>query len=122
VYTAPFSYADYEEREKLELVEQRSVALNAALTQKLDETNALAAVVELKRLEDICKAAKDNIKEAIRRGLPVLNEDASKVYRAVQCAGRASVSMKQLHEKYPEIAEELTTIGSPHDRIMWTKR
>jgi hypothetical protein len=97
-------------------------ALAPALSQALTPENGLAALVELKRLEKLCEAAKANIKEAVRRGLTIVDETGKKRWGAVRCQGKSSVSVKELVERYPDVAAAVTTTGTPFDRVQWVKR
>lgn len=117
IYTAPFAYQDYDARDNYELVSQRSVALSRALRNELDEHNALEAKVEIDRLKGVLELAESNLKEAVRRGLPLYNEDRTKKWGFVECKGRESVSVKLLKSKYPDVAEEVTVRGAPYQQF-----
>ncbi len=80
---------------------------------------ARETLVAIKRMKDQIEAAEENVKQNIRRGLVVLNEDGTKRYDAIRCKGREKVSVTLLRERYPDIAAEVTTRGSDYDRMTW---
>lgn len=94
--------------------------LAPALEQSGDPELLAMALREADRLEKLCKTVKDNVKEAARRGLPIV--DGKKQYRAVRCKGKSSLNVKLLTERHPEIAQECTVHGEAYDQFRWTNR
>lgn len=70
---------------------------------------------------ELCDKAIEHVKEAARRGIPIEDPETGKVYRAVQCKGRESVTPKSLREKMGEEAEQYISRGKPYDQFRWVK-
>ena len=71
------------------------------------------------RLGPLFDKVRDNVKEAVRRG--VVLENGDKVFRAIPCKGRESLNQTKLFAELPE-ATRFVERGNGYEMFKWTKK
>ncbi len=84
-----------------------------------DELRGLLLAAQ--NVKELAEKAIDHVKEAARRGIPVEDPETGKVYKAIQCKGRESVTPKSLREKMGDEAEKYIEQGKPYSMFRWVK-
>jgi hypothetical protein len=85
------------------------------------DEDALKLLLWCDRDDDAKEAAKSWLKELSRRRGGLRDPKTGKVWKPIECKGRAGFDVKGLTAEYPQVAEKYRTSGAPFQMFRWLK-